>query len=83
MKSLLLGLLVLGSFSSFAQDSDCVGIAKAEIMQISVVKSKVQTLLSDLTSIDEDGNIVVDQGVKAKIEEISDNAYVLAESVCN
>lgn len=83
MKSLLLGLLVLGSFSTFAQDSECVGVAKADIMQTPVVKTKVQNLLSDLTTIDENGNIVIDQAVKAQIEDISDNAYVLAESVCN
>lgn len=83
MKKLILGITVLTSLSSFAQQVKCEDIAIGEILTSATVKAKIQNLLSDLSTVDSDGNIIVNPQVKREIEDIQDQARILADLACN
>tara|TARA_B100001971_G_scaffold84647_1_gene78126 strand:- start:235308 stop:235559 length:252 start_codon:yes stop_codon:yes gene_type:complete len=82
MKKLFLALLVLGSFSTFAQTPSCEAIAMNEILTTPTVKEKIQILLTELSTVDSQGNITINPEVKKEIEDIQYQASVLAQLSC-
>ncbi len=72
MKKLLIGLLVLGSFSTFAGTEEkaatCELKAREEILNSKTVRAKLEDLLSDSDFV--------------AVEEISNSANTLAKLAC-
>jgi hypothetical protein len=71
MRKLLIGLLVLGSFSVFAANepaSTCEDKAREEILNSKTVRTKLVNLLSDSDF--------------TAVEEISDSTLALAKLAC-
>lgn len=81
MKKLLIGLLVIGSISSFAQEPTCEDKAVHEILLSKTVKSRLELLLSNVNYVS-NGTLRVDSTMYDEILKIRERARLLAELAC-
>lgn len=82
MKRIFIILLALLSFPFFARANDCLKRVEAEVLMTPTMKERMSLLLSNLSRVDYNGDIIIDEEIMLQIEGISTKVKQLAELAC-